>query len=548
MTNNVAMQASHIDKIRRLNAIGTALSSERDSDLLLELILDSARELTHADAGSIYLYDAAGKFLRFSIVQNDSLNIHLGGSEGKLPHNSFPTIPVYLPDGKPNDKTIVAWTVIHNRSLNIADAYEEQGFDFSGTRAFDARTGYRSTSFLSIPMLNHENEIIAVLQLLNKLDDDGKPTQFSHFDQEIAESLASQAAVAMTNQGLILEMRNLFDSFVKTIATAIDKKSAHTGGHCRRVPDVTLWLAEAAAASDLPELKDFTIDDDDRYEITTAAWLHDCGKVTTPSHVMEKATKLDGLNDRIETVVLRFEIVRRDLENAFLKACLQSAQNGEPLPDAAELEQKIAQISDDIEFLRRCNQGGEFMRDEDLARLDQLSAQTWQDHLGLVQPAILPDERDLLAIRRGTLSAAERKIMEDHMVVTIEMLGQLPFPKHLRHVPEYAGGHHERMNGTGYPRGLRREQMSIPARVMAIADVFEALTAPDRPYKKPMTLSQTLNIMSRMVEDEHLDPDLFYVFVTSQVYLKYAKIHLQASQMDEVDCSQLKALSMARLA
>jgi len=533
------------ERVKRLNAIGVALSAQKDQSKLLEMILNSARELTHADAGTLYMVEPNNDSLRFVMVQNNQLNIHLGGS-GQPVGDSFSLIPLHLPDGSPNERMIVAWSVLNKKTARIKDAYHEKGFDFSGTRAFDEKTGYRSKSFLTIPLLNHEGEVIAALQLLNKIDSAGTTVEFDEEDQGIAESLASQAAVALTNRRLIDELRTLFDSFTQVIASAIDSKSAHTGAHCRRVPDVTLMLAEAANGINFPGLEGFSMTDEDRYELKTAAWLHDCGKVVTPHHIMEKSTKLETLVDRIHFIADRFEILRRDLEIAKLKETLAAAKQGKQLDESrlTFYNQLETQLKDDLAFLKLANTGGEFMADEHLARVANLSKQGWIDANGQRKALLSDDEVANLCIRRGTLNQDERKIMEGHMVHTLAMLEQLPFPRHLQRVPEYAGGHHERMDGKGYPRGLIREQMSIPARIMGIADVFEALTAHERPYKKPMSLSQALTIMGRMVEDKHLDGDIYTLFVYKKVYLDYAKKHLRDEQIDEVDINTLPGIQL----
>ncbi len=536
-------QDALLERVRKLNAIGIALSAERQQPRLLDLILTSARELTGADAGSIYLLNAAEQRLDFALVQNDTLGIHLGGL-GEAVDGKLPPVALHQADGQPNERMVVAWSVLNNRTANIADAYQEAGFDFSGTRAFDAQTGYRTCSLLTVPLRNHEGDIIAALQLLNKTVA-GQVVAFDGQDQELAESLASQAAIALTNQRLIDELRDLFDHFVQTIAFAIDAKSPSTGAHCRRVPDATLMLAEAAVQAQEGCFADFHMDEADFYALKTAAWLHDCGKVVTPHHVMEKSTKLEGISDRIDAIADRVEILARDREIEQLRAALarQPEGAGALVEVARAVEERREGLRRDLDFLRRANTGGEFMADDDIARVESLGHRGWTDLHGERQHLLSEDEVHNLSIRKGTLNEAEREIMNGHMTVGIQMMEQLPFPRYLQAVPEYAGGHHERMDGKGYPRGLTREQLSIPARIMGIADVFEALTAPDRPYKKPMPLSQALTIMGRMVEDNHLDADLFRLFVQGGVYLRYAEKNLDPSQIDEVAVERLPGLT-----
>lgn len=537
-----SIQHPEYERIRQLNAIGIALSSQRDHARLMDMILGSARELTNADAGTLYLVTPDNQTLQFAIIQNDSLNVDLGNADCDDSKTTF--VPLYHPDGTPDDRTVAACSVLNRTTINIANAYDEQIFDFSGTQRFDAQTGYRSVSFLTVPLCNHDNEIVGALQLINKLNDQQEPVPFDGADQEIVESLTSQAAVALSNQQLITELRDLFDSFTRVIGSAIDAKSPHTGAHCRRVPDATLMLARAASGDNFPGLEGFVMSEDDMYELQTAAWLHDCGKVVTPHHIMEKSTKLETVVDRIHTVSQRFDILARDIQHEKLTLQLQAARQGKE-PDnraLARLDAKRAQLIDDQRFLEQSNTGTEFMSDADIARIQSLSRHSWTNIHGETCYLLTDDEVMNLCVKKGTLNTDERQIMEDHMVHTLTMLEQLPFPRHLQRVTEYAVGHHERMDGKGYPRGLTREQLSIPARIMGIADVFEALTAHERPYKKPMPLSQALNIMGNMVENQHLDPDLFAVFVHKQVYLTYAHKHLLPEQIDHVDFSELPGL------
>ncbi|MBF0134963.1 MAG: GAF domain-containing protein [Magnetococcus sp. DMHC-1] len=526
-------------RINKLNELGIALSSERDTNRLLENILLGAKELTNADAGTIYLATDR-KTLKFEIIRTDSLKIAMGGTTG-IPIN-FPELPLFK-DGKPNLAMVAAYCAIQDKTVNIPDAYQAEGFDFTGTRAFDKNTGYRSTSFLTVPLKNHENQIIGVLQLINAKDPETSGIiAFTAEDQRLAESLASQAAIALTNQRLITDLKKLFESFIQSIATAIDEKSPYTGGHCHRVPVLAEMLAEAACGANVGELKNFSLTEDDLYELKIAAWLHDCGKVVTPTEVVDKATKLETIFDRVKMVDVRFEVLKRDAEIDMLKKKLAILEKGEKPDHAAiddEFNNKIKHIQSDRDFIRESNVGGEFMSKERKERVAAISQYQWQDPDGKISNFLTENEVYNLNIDRGTINKEEREIINNHVVATIKMLEAIPFPKHLARVPEMAGGHHETMIGTGYPKGLKRDQMSIQARIMAIADVFEALTARDRPYKPGKTLAQSLKILGFMKKDQHIDPDLFQVFIDQKVFMRYAEQYLSPEQIDEVDVKQI---------
>ena len=520
-------------RLEQLNAIGASLSHERNIARLLENILLAAKAITHADGGTLYRVTDDARHLHFEIVRTDSLKIAFGGTSGEPISAKFADLPLYRDDGTPNNSMVAAYSAIHAETVNIADAYAAEGFDFSGTRKFDQATGYRSQSFLTVPMKNHENEVIGVLQLINATGEDGKVLAFSDSDLRLAESLASQAAVALTNRLLITQLETLFESFINLINMAIDEKSPYTGGHCQRVPALTMMLAEAVNDTTEGPLADFTMSDKDRYELKISGLLHDCGKVTTPVHVVDKATKLQTIFDRIHLVDTRFEVVKRDAEIEALKAILA----GEDRERAqAGLQAKWRQADEDREFLRRCNIGGEAMQPDDQERVRRISKQyRWSDPdgpEGKIVDFLTAEELENLTIRAGTLTQSEREIINYHIVATIKMLEALPWPKHLKNVPEYAGGHHERMDGKGYPKGLKREDMSVQARVMGIADIFEALTARDRPYKHGMKLSEALRILENFRNNGHVDPDLFEVFVKQKVYLRYAEAFLDPAQID----------------
>ena len=526
-----------LKRLEQLNTIGTALSKERDINRLLESILIAAKTITHADGGTLYRVTPNGQELQFEILRTDSLHVAMGGTSGK-PIN-FPNLPLKDANGQANDSLVAAYTAIHNETVNIADAYTEPNFDFSGTRRFDERNGYRSQSFLAVPMKDHEGDVIGVLQLINAIDaETGTVVHFSAADQSLAESLASQAAIAITNRKLMVQLETLFESFISLINLAIDEKSHYTGGHCQRVPALTMMLAEAVNATQDGPLASFAMDDRDRYELKIAGLLHDCGKVTTPVHVVDKATKLQTLFDRIDLVDTRFEVLKRDLEISALRAQLALRDVKDAQAEAtisAECRSEINALDQDRDFLRVVNKGAEFMKDADLERVRAIGrARVWRSTQGVETEFLSSEEIENLTVRGGTLTMAERDTINYHIVATIKMLEQLPWPKHLKNVPEYAGEHHERMDGKGYPKGLTRDQMSVQARVMGIADIFEALTAKDRPYKQGMKLSQAMGIMYKFRMNGHIDPDLFDIFVDQGVYLRYAQQFLDPWQIDDV--------------
>ena len=521
-----------LHRLKELNEIGIALSQQHDINSLLETILVAAKRITNADAGTLYLHEPEQRVLRFEILRTDSLNIAMGGTSG-VPIKYYP-VQLYDKAGNPNHAMVVSHSALSGETVNIPDAYTAEGYDFSGTKNFDAKNGYRSTSFLTVPMRNHEDEIIGVLQLINSQDrKSGAIVPFSKDDQQLLESLASQAAIALTNRRLIEQLEELFESLIQLINTAIDDKSPYTGGHCARVPVLTMMIAEAVNRTERGPLKDFVMTDKDRHELKIAGLLHDCGKITTPVHVVDKSTKLQTIFDRIHLLDTRFEVLKRDAEIAMLRN-----GNGEAAIRAG-YEARIQQLDNDREFLHQCNIGGEAMSEGAQQRVRQIATYQWRDAAGESGNFLSDDEVENLTIHAGTLTASDREIINHHIVVTIKMLESLPWPRHLKNVPEYAGGHHERMDGKGYPRGLTREQMSVQARVMGIADIFEALTAKDRPYKKGKTLTESLTILGKLKLNGHIDPDLFDIFMHEKVYLDYAQQFLHPEQIDEVDVSKI---------
>lgn len=527
-------------QISNMSEIGLALSKEKDQNKLLEMILLEAKRITNSDGGTLYMMTDDQR-LKFEIMMTDSLNFHMGGTSGK----EIPFYParLYKKDGSPNYNMVVSYVGLTGETVNIEDAYTASGFDLSGTKMFDQKTGYRSKSFLTVPLKNHQDEIIGVLQLLNAQNGEKTETiSFSPKVQQLVEGLASQAAVAITNKNLIADLEKLFESFIKLIASAIDAKSPYTGGHCERVPELTLMLAESVNNAKDGPFRDISFTPEQMYELKIAAWLHDCGKVTTPEYVVDKATKLETIYDRIETVKTRFEVIRRDEEIKMLKKKLRVQADDSLSPKKKETaikelgksyRKKLKQLGEEEQFIEDTNVGGEFMSNDKKKKVMDIAKYSWKQS-GEKLPFLSDNEVYNLCIAKGTLTHEERKVINSHITQTIFMLNKLPYPKHLLNVPEYAGGHHEKLDGTGYPAGLTRDEMSVQARIMAIADIFEALTASDRPYKKGKTLSEAMRILGFMVNDAHVDPDLVEIFVKDGIYMKYADKFLDPNQIDSV--------------
>ena len=515
----------------RLIEISTALSSERNKARLFEKILDAAQDITFADGGTLYLLqEKNGKqVLEFEILRNNSLNLTLGGTSGRpIP---FAPLPLYREDGTPNHNNIATHTALTKKVENIEDAYFAQHLDFSGTKAFDTRANYRSKSFLTTPLCNHADEVIGVLQLVNAKDPKtGETITFSEELEPIVAALSSSVAIALENQILLQDHKNLLDAFIQVIAQAIDAKSSHTSAHCQRVPVLTELIAEAACAAKEGALKDFDLDEGDWYELRVASWLHDCGKLSTPDYLLDKATKLHILNDGIETVKARFGALMAQTELAFYKKMIASPEQESSLQE--EMQAQLHELKEQCLFIEKSNKGGEFMSEDAKQKVRDIAAYRWLDHTGIELPMLSEQEVAFLCIERGTITYDERQKINNHMTVTIQMLESLPFPKNLKRVPEYAGGHHEKMDGTGFPKGLKRDEMSWPARMMAIADIFEALTASERPYKPAMKISQALSIMQRMRDQNHIDSDLYQLFLRGRVWQKYASRFLRAEQLD----------------
>ena len=558
--NDRPLKSSHIKEIADLTramgrmkrtignfrAIGQALHGEHHFPLLLTHILQESSNLVQAQGVLLYLAHPIGQISRRGLWQ-----------EQELAH--LPPLPQTAMSGTP---------------IALDEARWQQQFAELGP--------YPGPLWLVTESLtNRRDEPIGTLLLLLP----HTSAQEQQAKQGLIRALCGSVAAALDTQRLLEEQKQLLESLIQLIANAIDAKSPYTGGHCQRVPVLTKWLAQAACDQQDGPFAQFNLNADEREALHIACWLHDCGKVTTPEFVVDKATKLETLYDRIHEVRMRFEVVKREAHISQLEAALPTDQRKAIRQAMAPIWQ---QLDEEYAFVAQCNQGGEFMAPEKLDKLAAIAQRHWwrtlDDRLGLsheersrkaATPATaLPCQEPLLSdkpehciprpvaeqladdnpwgfkvkvpqflynrgelynlgIARGTLSEEERYKINEHMIQTIKMLTTLPFPRHLQGVPEIAGGHHEKLDGTGYPKRLNEQELSLPARMMAIADVFEALTASDRPYKEGKTLTQALGIMARMVQDRHLDGPLFRLFVESGLPQRYAKDYLTPDQLDE---------------
>jgi HD-GYP domain-containing protein (c-di-GMP phosphodiesterase class II) len=573
---NLALEEAQ-EKLASLVENGMLLSSERDKHRLLQHILMQGKRICNADAATLYL-----------MTDHDSLRFTLRTKADQLP--AF-EIPLHDADsGAPNERHVSTYVALRKETVIIDDVYSETRFDLSGTRRFDMESGYRTVSMLCVPLVSHGGEVLGVLQFMNATEpSSGEVIRFSRQNLRFVEALASQSAVALDNHNLIDSQTALIDSMIEILAGSIDAKSAYTGGHCARVPELALMLAEQASAADKGPLAEFCFETEEQWrEFRIGAWLHDCGKITTPEHIVDKATKLETVYNRIHEIRMRFEVLLRDATIERLEALAAGEQ-----PEAVEARYAAegARLQEEFAFVAECNIGGELMAPERIQRLQQIAEQRWtrhfDDRLGISHEEAarlesfpstpLPASEQLLmdkaehllprlatkaldpkygfkmsvpehqfnfgelynlSVSRGTLTAEERFKVNEHIVQTIVMLENLPFPKNLQRVPEYAGTHHETLLGTGYPRQLGPDQLSIPARIMAIADIFEALTANDRPYKKAKPLSESIRILARLRDRGHIDADLFELFLSSELHLVYGKRHLQPEQLDQIDISE----------
>lgn len=546
MLNNVVQSITHLAEeqllhIKRLTRIGESLSSETDLDKIFDMILEEGVEFTRADAATIYKLSEDGKYLEFEILYNAALNIRLGGSRN--PTTWASKIPLYTEDGQPSLSYIVT-SVFHKKtSLCFDDVYETKDYNICGTIDFDRKSNYRCKSMLTIPLKNHEDEVLGVIQFINAMDEHKNIVSFSDEHRTMLSSLASQAAIALSNRKLIQSLENLLNQFIRSIATAIERKSKYSSDHISRVAMLTEMFADKVNLADENYFGGKRFSDNELKELSMAGWMHDVGKIVTPEYVMDKSTKLEAIFDRIDMVKLRFEklelglkLIQCQLSEAEFQSFVKTN-----IDDSLEGNDVFSFITDATKFVSRLNFGEEFVAEEDLARVEKLSTINFS-YDGQQYYLFTENEKKNLMIKgRGTFTSEEFQVMKDHVSITWEMLSQLTFPKKFKNVAFYASTHHEALNGKGYPRGIGADELPLQSRIIAVADIFEALTAADRPYKKPKTLSESLDIMATMVRIGHLDESLVSYFMDSGLYLEYANRFMKPEYVDNVDIEAIKS-------
>jgi len=522
------------EHIERLRFIGVALTQETKLNKVFNLILSEAIQYTNADGATIYAVTPDKKSLAFQLVYNRTLELEL--DEGREPI-TWPPVALYDENGQPRLLNMVAYVYHTGKSLSLEDVYDQTLFDYSGTRATDERNNYRSKSMLAIPLKNHEDEVLGVIQLINaQKDKSNKIIPFTKEHLTMMQSLASQAAITLSNKKLIADLEGLLRQFIQAIATAIDKKSKYTGGHITRMATFTEMIAQKIDETTEGKYANVHFSPDQLQEISIAGWMHDVGKIITPEYIMDKATKLETIFDRIELVKTRF-----DLMKAVIQGDIREARWNNNHEKVAELEKRLADLENNLSFVIKTNVGGEFMTDEAVANVQRIGEIHYESH-GETYFLLTNDEIENLCIRKGTFTSAEFDKMQEHVVVTWEMLSQLTFPKKFANVPLYAGSHHEKLNGKGYPKHLSGDELPLPARILAVADVFEALMAADRPYKKGKTIEEAFTILGQMAKFNEIDTDLVDFLMDSGLYLDFCTKFVKPEQMVPFDKEKIKTI------
>lgn len=469
-------------QLREIIDVGSALSAEKNKIKLLGMIIDTAMELSNCDAGTLYLYK--DNLLHFMIMKTLSQDISKG-EDGT---------PIDLPPVAMSESHVCSYTAIHKELVNIQDVYHSDRFDFSGPRKYDAITGYHTQSMLVIPMENNQGELIGVLQLINAQDENGEIISFDEEAEFVLRSLGSQAAVAFTNLIYTEEIKKQMYSFVEAFATTIDARTPYNGSHTRMVTVYARLLANYInKLHEEGKCEDY-FDENRMEQLQLAAALHDIGKMVIPLSVMNKATRLD---ERLGKVEDRFHLLMAYYEIDGLKGRMTQE----------EAEERIRFLKDGLEFIIVANGAG-FLPDESLQRINEIAAGFYEKEDGETIPYLTEEERVCMNIRKGTLTNEERAKMEEHVVMTAKILDKVYFNSQYKNVAKFAASHHELLNGSGYPNHVTGENLEMESRMLAVVDVFDALTCTDRPYKVPMSKEKALSILQAMVEEGKLEQRL----------------------------------------
>ncbi len=530
-----------------------------DPDNNIIQTMDTASEIANAD-GCFFYELTPDKYLNMKYCNIKSLNSKFFGIENQ---QIFPS--VFIPDSRNKAlKSIAETCCINEEIINTPNIFIEKNIDTTNIKSFDERFNYSTISVLAFPIYFNEQKIFGVAQFVNARDNSGKIINFSSEHIEKMSLICQLLSLPTEKKHLSESYSQLLEAFINIIAKSIDDKSAAMGLHCQKVPIIVKMLATAIINETDGPLKDFDMTEDEWYSLHIASWLHDCGKITTPECILEKSTKLQTMHNRIHEIRNRFEILRRDAHIEYLQKRLQNTDTKENLQ--AEFLSKIAQLTSDFEFIGQCNIGEQRLTEEDIRRIDKISSQSFTRYFSRIvglsynerqqildiekysnpnteyllqdlpeEEVAFYDQREILNLKtpQGTINNKERDKIKEHVVNTVKILKNIPFPQEYGNIVEYAGSHHERIDGKGYPNGITGDQMSIPAKILAVADIFEALTARDRPYKEPKKMSQVLRIMQEMKNTGHLDPDVYEVFIKSGVYMEYAKEYMEPNQLDE---------------
>ena len=536
----MAYKSETIQKIKEINLqayrkLGELIGEENE-DVFNDKISDEMLNISNADG--ITFWVKKDDSVEFRLLKNRSMNSSLGGVKNNI---TFPSLKLFDEFGRPDDSSVICHSINTAKTVCVGNVYDKTNFNFSGAKKFDKQNGYKTKSILAMPIIDYEGFCQGAIQLLNAQNFENNKT--IEFDKQIVDDLENftrQVGSYMNQRKLLKDMENLFESLIQLIAKAIDKKSHYTGKHCERVPILTEMISEELCRKKDGAFKNFNLSSDEKNELRIAAWLHDAGKIATPPHVNDKATKLERIIDGIELIEHRIEILKKDAEIDFLKKKSILLQNDDIKGlEKAELimSNKIELYNNYMELLDDVNIGGEQLEKSKINQIDK----AYREELVVNGKSLsLLDnyEKNALSIQRGTLDDNERNKINEHVSITYDLLKEIPFPNNLKDVPTIASNHHEKLDGSGYPLGKKDNDLSFQSRILGFSDIFEALTAPDRPYKKANTLSESLDIMYEMCIRGKIDKEIFKVFLDKKLYMKYAHKHIHKNQIDKIDINR----------